>query len=441
MKSDFWIKTAAVLVMLAVSFLPGCKRTDSAPDLNDKNVVVILVDTLRADHLPFYGYPVNTAPFLNQIAQKGVIFDRAFSASSYTAPSTASIFTGVYPSQHGVITGMRAYKGLKKDHQEVILNRIPEGLETLPQVFKKAGYKTYGIADNLNICKEMGFDKGFDKFENFSQKTAAVVNDTLASWADEIKSGGKYFMYIHYMDPHAPYRKRDPWYKPSENKRESTINAYNSEISFVDEKIKEMFELFGWEKNAIVVLLADHGEEFWEHGRKGHAKTLYREVLHVPFTFYYSGLRPRRVSTEVGVTSLLPTLAELLQLQVSPVWQGLSLTPLLLEGKDIPPEDLHAQLLKRPGQKGPALRSVIAQGWHFISTTAVGAGVKHELFNLENDFAEKNSVAASSKTIVAELQSKIDALKDNVTDIPKEEVKMEIDKDTIRQLKTLGYME
>jgi len=267
------------------------------------------------------------------------------------------------------------------------------------------------------------------------------VNDTLASWADEIKSGGKYFMYIHYMDPHAPYRKRDPWYKPSENKRESTINAYNSEISFVDEKIKEMFELFGWEKNAIVVLLADHGEEFWEHGRKGHAKTLYREVLHVPFTFYYSGLRPRRVSTEVGVTSLLPTLAELLQLQVSPVWQGLSLTPLLLEGKDIPPEDLHAQLLKRPGQKGPALRSVIAQGWHFISTTAVGAGVKHELFNLENDFAEKNSVAASSKTIVAELQSKIDALKDNVTDIPKEEVKMEIDKDTIRQLKTLGYME
>ena len=115
--------------------------------------------------------------------------------------------------------------------------------------------------------------------------------------------------------------------------------------------------------------------------------------------------------------------------------------PVLRGEGAVPPGDLHAQLLKRPEQKGLALRSIISQGWHLISSSAPAAKVKQELFNLESDFAEKNNVAESSKTTVAELQGKIEALQDNVTNIPKEEVKLEIDKDTIQQLKTLGYME
>ncbi len=210
-------------IILVSCLFAGCNSQSNKLSKSvapSQNVVVILVDTLRADHLPFYGYKKDTAPFLSSLAKKSIIFDRAFSACSYTAPAVASVFTSLYPSQHGVITGHFANIRLQKKNQTVTFDRIPEELTTLAEEMKNAGYKTYGVADNLNITTEMGFTQGFDKFSTFRYEGAPKVNETVKSWAAELNSGGKYYLYIHYMDPHEPYNERAPWFTSSTDQKE-----------------------------------------------------------------------------------------------------------------------------------------------------------------------------------------------------------------------------
>ena len=240
----------------------------------EPNIVVIVIDTLRQDHLPFYGYPKDTAPFLSKVAARSVVFENAYSVSSWTAPATASIFTSLNPIQHGVTTGMLATRKLQMINSKIKLNKIPNQLETMPEVLKKAGYKTYAVADNFNISEEEGFDQGFDKFITYNYKTADRVNDTLKKMQKEIKNAGKYFLYIHYMDTHEPYHKRAPWFEESDDPREVKISAYDSEINYVDGKIKEAFEFFGWDENTLVIITSDHGEEFYDHGKWGHGENI-----------------------------------------------------------------------------------------------------------------------------------------------------------------------
>ena len=352
------IHICVFLVLLASC---GCTKKSNEingiSDYSHDNVVVILIDTLRADHLPFYQYTKNTAPFLNELAQQSVLFENAIPASSTTAPSAASLFTSLYPSQHGVITGFVAHKKLlEAGGGQITLNRIPERLPTIGKEFKEAGYKTYCVADNPNISHVMGYDQGFDKFEDFRYKGATVVNDTLKGWAPEMQKGGRYFLYLHYMDPHEPYHKQKPWYQDSPDSRQRTINAYDSEISYADQHIREMFDLFGWKDNAFVVFVADHGEEFWDHGERGHGKTLYREVTRVPFLIYHRSLVPRRIAAQVQLLDVLPTLAEMLQLQKSDNWMGQSLVP-FLRGEQMRDRFVFLELLRSPERPRPSRRS------------------------------------------------------------------------------------
>ena len=222
----------------------NCKRKSS----NEPNVVLIVLDTLRADHLPFYGYKKKTAPFLSEIASRSIIFENAYSASSWTAPATASIFTSLYPFQHGVTTGLKTSKFFK-----IKLNRIPEKIKTITEILKENGYKTYGVADNINICKDEGFTQGFDRFKLLPYEFETKTNIQLEKWAEEIKAQKKYFLYIHYNDCHLPYHKRSPWYQKKENERDDLISCYDSEINYVDAKIKKMYELFGWDKNTMLI--------------------------------------------------------------------------------------------------------------------------------------------------------------------------------------------
>lgn len=421
--------------------MAGCsKKKLSDIDTRKFNLVIILIDTLRADHLPFYGYQKNTAPFLNQLAEKSIVFENAFSTCSYTAPATASIFTSMYPSKHGVITGHFANIKLQKENQTVKFDKIPDEVTTLGEEISSLGYSAYGIADNLNIATQSGFAQGFRKFATYKYKTAEVVNKTLLSWKSEIESHDRYFTYIHYMDPHAPYNQRAPWYEPSPDPQQAILNAYDSEISYLDSHIKKMFEEFGWLENSIVVVLSDHGEEFREHGLIGHGKTLYREAIEVPFMIYVPGMQPARIKNYVTTMDLLPTLSGLLGFSSKDNWQGHDLTS-LINKNSYPDRTLFAELLRRPDHPHPEVRSALTNDWHYLATTRKGEKTNHELYNARLDRREKTNLAPEKTQIVAELNNQTFSLNSGNNNFKTITIEENLSDEGLDQLKTLGYAE
>lgn len=170
---------AAVCALSVV--LHVTKRTSDTP-----NIVLIVIDTLRPDPMSCYGYGVDTTPFRSDPASQGTTFNSAYSASSWTAPGTASIHTSLYPSQHGVVTGLMAVKKGQKTDPKIKLNSIPGKATTTAEVQKRAGYSMFAITDNLNITRRQGFDQGFDGSQSYNYETAETVNRTLAEWRDEI---------------------------------------------------------------------------------------------------------------------------------------------------------------------------------------------------------------------------------------------------------------
>jgi len=434
----------SILILVPIYILSGCQSNKAEQAIVNaskiKNVIILLIDTLRADHLASYGYSRETAPFLSSLAKKSVVFKQAFSASSTTAPSTASIFTSVYPSHHGIITGYIATQRLARVNKEIVLNKIPAEFVTLGETFKNAGYKTFSLSDNLNISHIMGYDQGFDKFETYQYVGAQKINEVMKSWNVEINSDDvkqKNFIYLHYIDPHLPYHKREPWFKKSTDSLQRNINAYDSEISYLDSNIEKLFNYYHWLDNSLVVVIADHGEEFLEHGKTTHGKDLYREVLHVPFMVYYPSIKARQVEEYVQTLDVLPTLAGLLGLKKDGRWLGKDLTSSIIGKQLANDRPLFSELLRRPEMTQAAFRSVIKNGFHLIENISTH---KFELYNLEQDSAEKNNLLNSEKNIAQDLKAAFNILEKHQHEAQKKEVEVKLDEQTLDQLKTLGYV-
>ena len=401
------------------------------------NIVVIVIDTLRRDHLPFHGYTRDTAPFLTRLAARGVVFDEAYSTSGWTSPATASLFTSLYPFQHGVIVGIR-----KRREQEYRFHRLPQTVESLPQALKKAGYATYAISDNINVSPITGFDPGFDAFESASDATAVAVNKRAKKWRAEIQARAPYFLYLHYLDPHEPYLPHPPWFekfmgdgRPALSRRDFEA-AYDSEIRFVDEKISGLFEDYGWDENTVVLVTADHGEEFGDHGHAGHAHTLYSELVNVPLVMYGAAWKPRRVPAAVSLIDVLPTLREIAGLPPDPKNEGVSLLP-LAQGQGWPHGDrtLFTELVTLAGDE--VLTSVIRRRWKLIDARS---GTK-QLFDLEHDPRETLDRAPARPDLLSELGGQYLAYSRNARrygDSSKSDVVL--DPDSIEKLRALGYV-
>jgi len=331
----------------AVETTPGDAATSAveAPP----NVVVIMIDTLRPDALGFKGYENAHTPFLDSIAGDFAVMDFAYSTSSWTAPACASLFTGHYPPAHGVTEGFFAYQRRveKADNQgrvltieekkrregKITLNRFADDMKLMPEYFKEAGYRTFGIATNLNIGPEIGFDRGFDKFTCIDDGTAPVVAETLAEWAPAIRQsndGKPYFLYLHYMDVHKPYHERAPWYEKSEDEMQDIRNRYDSELAYLDGHLKTLFEEWGWGDETLMVLASDHGEEFGEHGQQGHRYgPIYRETNQILTMFRGPGIVPQKATEVVAIHDILPTLMDAAHIGAPDEGSGLSLMPLL----------------------------------------------------------------------------------------------------------------
>ncbi|HEY3571865.1 MAG TPA: sulfatase [Thermoanaerobaculia bacterium] len=340
---SWWTLLAGALLLGAGIF--GFFLFSRRPPLN---VVVVVVDTLRRDHLPTYGYARDTAPFLESLARRGVVLD-GISPASWTKPATASILTGLHPVTHQAL-----------DRQD----RLPEQATTLAEVLRSAGYRTLAASANGWVSPTFGFQKGFDEFllDEQDNVRARDLNRQLLPKLRRLPE--PFFLYVHYVDPHAPYAPKVGWRgellpasirpvlpadldathvrtRPADLLRRA-VDLYDGEIRGVDLGLAELVGALrgrGVLGRTLLVVTADHGEEFEEHGRMSHGQTLYGEVVRVPLIFSGPGLRG---GVRLGRASLIDIVPTLLDLVKIPAWRrpshldGLSLAGALRSGRSLP---------------------------------------------------------------------------------------------------------
>ncbi|MCP4220829.1 MAG: sulfatase [bacterium] len=437
MKKGIYILLLTVALLITGAFIPGCSKKAE----KDLSVVLIVIDTLRSDHLPFYGYKKNTAPFLWELSKESALFENSFSTSSWTSPATASIHTSLYPFQHGVLMGLLAIRNAQRIDPNVKINCIPEEITTIAEVFKARGYNTYGVADNLNIDNRQGFTQGYDKFRTFMYKSAATVNGTVKKWSVKMKKEGKYFLYLHYMDPHAPYHGREPWHTPHEDNRKNRISSYDSEINYVDQHIEELYRLFNWDKNTVIIVTADHGEGLWDHGLMGHGKTLYREELQVPLFFYLPGADGKplkgRFPENVSVIDILPTIRDYMGFPASEVDAGVSLMPLVeKKPNELDKRNIFAHLWVKT-KDVVEWKTTIYKSWHFLNKLPE----MRRLFSLLLDPKEKENRYQKGKEIADQLEKRYEDFVKVCRKFKARTFNIKLDKKKTDKLKSLGYVQ
>ncbi len=431
----------AILLAFFLGGLFGCRQADQPP-----NVVLIVIDTLRADRLAAYGGDPKVAPFLNHLAQTGTVCTQAYSASSWTAPAMASMMTALHPLQHGVETGFVASMRDKAEEQTIALDRVPEDLETLAESLQQGGYRTFAVTDNRNICREMGFDQGFDRFHGMNYEGAKAVQSQVMEWESELRQEDPYFLYLHFMDPHRPYVQHDPNYVPVGRLRDDQLAAYDSEVDYVDRTIQRLYETFGWDQNTVVVVTSDHGEEFLEHGGWDHGRTLYQEVLAVPlFWVWPGGGAPYDAKSQTPVAELAdptsvmdiaPTLREYLHLPAARA-QGMSLLP-ALQGHTALPERLISAHVHTPPWFGDRVLHAVLDGSRKLIHTEPD---QWQWFDLRSDPGEQQDLSSQSARPVVELWERYERAQERWFRAEPASVEVTLDAAQVQRLKTIGYAE
>ena len=434
-------KPSCLRLVAALLALASCRRDEtsvprvSAGSSRPPRIVFVLLDTVRADHLAPYGYARDTMPFLTQLAAKGVVFEKTWAPSSWTPSSMASIFTGLWVNQHGVLIGFRATrKALKEGEDQIQLNRIPDAAETLPEAMKAAGYRTYGAADNVNIGKPMGFTRGFDKF---TMRSYGAVRDRVQKWKDELKRRGSYFLYLHYIEAHGPYREPP---RPGKTQLQVNVDLYDKALTLLDNELRSHLETLELtQPGSFVVITADHGEEFWDHGGTGHDNQVYEELLRVPLIVYAPGrLEPRRVATPVTTVDILPTLREVAEAPPSPHDQGISLLR-TLRGEVKGPRTFFPMRWWEPSDVRKAKKAVVHERHKLILSLPEGT---EELYDLEADPKERKNLAAEQPQIASDLKQRLRRFEREAPTYPREFAEaVSLSREKAEELKALGYVQ
>jgi len=430
----------ALLALLAAGCGSSPGSTSRRPDL-----ILISLDTLRADRLGAYGYARDTSPALDALAAQGTLFEHAVAESSWTLPSHATLLTGLYPSTHGVVQPQL---------------RLADDLPTLAQLLRSAGYRTIGLTDGIYLTEQHGFARGFERFdarEKGLSSSLELAREAIAELPDD----APFFLFVHTYDIHCPYAPAPAFEKTFESPGARPIetmgrcgnphfNRYylrEGEVLYLsdryDDSIRQadaaLADFFGWLERrgllerSLIVVTSDHGEEFYEHGRIGHERTLHREALMVPLILRLPGAAPRRVSEPVGLVDLAPTLLDLLELPVPAAMEGRSLAGLV---RGDAPEASAATARVSELDYRTRLRSVMTPEWHLILDDQAGA----ELYRVELDRREVNDVAASEPAAVADLRKLLAAYEADRR--PHEAARRgELDAEERARLRALGYLD
>jgi arylsulfatase A-like enzyme len=373
MNRTFKLLVPIALLLLTI-FAIGCDKTETKSESAHRagpNVIVLLVDTLRADYVGTYGGKAET-PVIDWLAGQGAQFNKAYAPSSWTVPSVASIFTGMYPQTHGLVEGINLAGQVSKQQ------RLPDQYTTLAESFRRAGYTTFCITTNSHLSRQHGYNAGFDHFQMFRFSDGTSVEETVETWKDQLQKADDttgYFLFLHWVDPHHPYDPREPYISKLDPDYLTKLgplltespdilyvkghfdkfpehlsllrDLYASEVSWTDASVGRTLKLLPSVGNSTIVMLSDHGEAFAEHKSMVHGIDLYQETVHVPLIL----IRPdklgagTKVDTPVSLIDVMPTLLSQIGATVPKECEGVDLTP-LLKGETIPARPLFSHLDK-----------------------------------------------------------------------------------------------
>ncbi len=421
------------------------------------DLVLISLDTLRADHLGCYGYSRNTSPNIDEFAAKSILFERAHSTSYKTAPSHMSMFTSLHPSVHGVDNGQ--------------INRffpLHRGFPTVTQILKAEGYRTAAFTGGGNVAPEFGFSRGFDAYRSFDTTTSAAGTQEAIDEAISFMRAHreeKLFVFLHTYHTHDPYTPDSPYDKFFDSGYAGSIQSdysvllrtgdwrraqrdywllvdksdpadvrhlkalYDGEIAELDGMLRKFLTVIETERpRSIVVLTSDHGEEFGEHGKFDHTQ-LYQELLHVPLIIRHPQLdRGIRISRRVSLLGLTPTILELLGIDGSYEFQGTSL---------LRPQAREEIFAEKTGSG----RTLIVDDRKLL-----WRGDKSELYDLSSDPGETRNMAAANAT-ADRLRERIDEISQanstrRATVVgASQDLRAAPDPELVEQLEALGYID
>ena len=380
------------------------------------NVILIMVDTLRADHLSSYGYFRKTSPNIDKLSLDSIFFKNAIVAAPWTIPSAGSLFT----SRHPVVLGFVAKEPVK----------IDDVFNTLAEVFKENNYITKGIVSHTFISSKLGFGQGFDSYDETNAKghghiSSPSITEKAISFIQEHRDD-KFFLFLHYFDPHYDYilhksydyysgyegpiysgqsirslRKQAP--NMTANDIEYVKALYDSEISFTDEYIGKLLDKLrelGMYNETLIIFLADHGEEFLERGDFwiGHTKKLYQEQIHVPLIIKLPGGGEKKVVDEyVGLIDLMPTIVDYLGLKFLKEYQCAGEILNISATSEPKPRKIISDTRRRFVN----LQSVIWKGWKLIYNQQEDT---KELYDLKMDPRETKNLATENHKMLKETQ-------------------------------------
>jgi arylsulfatase A-like enzyme len=410
------VKLRGRLVLAALLACAACSRAQPSPP-PQRSVLLVTIDTLRADRVGAYGDARARTPQMDGLARTGVLFERAYTPVPLTLPAHASILTGLLPPQHGV-RGNGSFA-------------LGPGPRTLAEVLKRRGLATAAFVGAFPLARRFGLDRGFDVYDDaferapglhfeFPERRADRVVDAATAWL--ARARGPVFLWAHLYDPHAPY-------DPPEAYRGD--DPYRGEIAFADAMLARLFQ--AWDARSgpsVVALTADHGEAFGEHGEVSHGLFVYDTTLHVPLLLRADGLPAgRRVPQPVGVVDLASTLASLAGAEALP---GASLARFLEPGRSAEPA-LYAETLSPRLDFGwSALRSWRQGGFKYVEAP------RPELYELDSDPGESSNLAGARPKIVERLEGDLAAASAHLGDA---ESRRGPDPEATERLRALGYVQ
>ena len=416
-----------LLILVALSALQSAAQTPEKPALN---VVLITIDTLRADHVGCYGYKQIKTPNIDSLAADGVRFERAFTPVPVTLPSHSAMLTGTYP----MLSGMHDFSGNKLNPQQ----------PTLATVLKRAGYATGAVMGAAVLDSRFGLNQGFDfYYDHFDfsrldesnldemERPANVVADVALDWLGK-NSQKKFFLWMHLYDPHYPYHPPEPY------RREYAAQPYDGEIAFADEQLGRLLRFLkekGLYQNTVIVLSGDHGESLGEHGEKTHGFFIYNATMRVPLIMRLPG-KPagQTLDIPVSLVDLMPTVLAAVGVEAPSQVQGKNLLAELQGKAGERDRTLYGEtFLPRLHFNWSELRGAENTKYHFIDAP------RPELYDVAKDPDEVHNLLSEKKAVGDEMRAKLTGLIREYSAGKEMAEKTGLDPALMERLKSLGY--